>query len=39
MKKKSGKSLDNLKNIRNFAHVQWNEGLARVPHFILNRYI
>lgn len=39
MNKKTEKSLEIFKNISNFAHVQWNEGLVRVPHFILNRYI
>ena len=38
MKKKTGKSLDILKNIRNFAPFSGMRGSERVPHFILIRH-
>ena len=29
--------MDNIENIRNFANVQWNEGLAKSSSFYFNK--
>lgn len=34
---KSSIFLDNIENIRNFANVQWNEGLAKSSSFYFNK--
>lgn len=34
---KSSFFLDNIENIRNFANVQWNEGLAKSSSFYFNK--
>lgn len=34
---KSSIFLDNIENIRNFANIQWNEGLAKSSSFYFNK--